>query len=147
MFAKAFIVVLLMLVLYLWFSLRRSQRKAAQSARKRSTRAVKGEHDAKEILAQHGYRIVAQQHRARSQFYVDRKPVEIEVRLDFIVEKKGHRYVAEVKTGQNAPNPSWPATRRQLLEYSLIFPDWPILLVDVPAGKVHLIEFDDWFSE
>ena len=146
MFEKAFIVLLLFSVLYLWFSLRRSQKKAGRSAQRRSKRAVKGERAAEAILSQYGYHIVAQQHRARSQFYVDRKPVEIEVRLDFVVEKKGQRYIAEVKTGKNAPNPSWPATRRQLLEYSLIFPDWPILLVDVPAGEVHLIEFDDWFT-
>ena len=146
MFEKATIVLLLLLIFYLWFSLRRSQKKAGRSAQKRSRGAVLGEEMAEAILASHGYRIVAAQHREKSRFYVDRKAVEIEVRIDFIVEKLGQRYVAEVKTGLNAPNPSWPATRRQLLEYSLIFPDWPILLVDVPAERVHLIEFDDWFS-
>ncbi|MGC6507388.1 MAG: hypothetical protein ACON4U_03185 [Myxococcota bacterium] len=145
MFEKVTIVLLLLLIFYLWVSLRRSQKKAGQSAQKRSRGAVDGEQAAKAILASKGYRIVSAQHRAKSRFYVDRKAVEIEVRIDFIVEKSGQRFVAEVKTGQNAPNPNWPATRRQLLEYSLIFPDWPILLVDVPAEEIHLIEFDDWF--
>jgi hypothetical protein len=131
-------------VLWLWYLLRRSQQKAGQAAQFRSRRAVDGEQLARDILATYGYNVIASQHRHQSQFFVDRVAVPIEVRLDFIVEKDGQSYVAEVKTGTQAPEPSFPATRRQLLEYSLIFPDWPVLLVDVPAGKVHLIEFDDW---
>lgn len=146
MFVNGLILILICSVLLLWFLLRRSAQKAGQSAQRRNQKAVDGEQVAREILTRYGFTIVSHQHREQSHFYVDRERVSIEVRLDFVVEKEGQRYVAEVKTGQHAPDPSWPATRRQLLEYALIFPDWPILLVDVPAQKVHLIEFDDWLD-
>lgn len=146
MFVNGLIFILVCLVLWFGYLLRRSHQKAGQAAQFRSRRAVDGERLAQDILASYGYEIIASQHRHQSHFYIDRVAVPVEVRLDFIVEKDGRKYVAEVKTGMQAPDPSFPATRRQLLEYSLLFPDWPILLVDVPAKKVHLIEFDDWID-
>jgi hypothetical protein len=49
--------------------------------------------------------------------------------------------VAEVKTGQDAPEIAAPATRRQLLEYRCAFGVDGVLLVDAEARKVHAVDF------
>lgn len=57
------------------------------------------------------------------------------------MSRKGRRYVAEVKTGERAPDPCHPPTRRQLLEYAMVFEANEVLLVDVPAGEIRTISF------
>ena len=63
------------------------------------------------------------------------------MRADFVVVRRGRRYVAEVKTGQAAPDIAAPATRRQLLEYRCAFGVDGVLLVDAEAGRVHAVDF------
>jgi hypothetical protein len=72
---------------------------------------------------------------------VDGTEVPVEIRVDLIVSRRGRRYVAEIKTGERAPDPRHPPTRRQLLEYALVFDAREVLLVDVPAGDVRSIAF------
>jgi hypothetical protein len=58
-----------------------------------------------------------------------------------MVLRGGRRFVAEIKTGDQAPDPSFPATRRQLLEYQLVFEVEGLLLVDMAAGRVRTVSF------
>ena len=51
------------------------------------------------------------------------------------------RFVAEVKTGSRAPDPTLPATRRQLLEYTFVFGVDRVLLVDAQAGVIRTVTF------
>ena len=74
---------------------------------------------------------------------VDGESWEVLCRADLLVEDAdGARFVAEVKTGRMAPEPTRPATRRQLLEYWLVFPVDGVLLVDMAAGRVRAVRFN-----
>ncbi len=108
-------------------------------ARNRVARA--GEAEAEKILADHGYEVVGRQVSARWCIEVDGERVEVGVRADLVVARQGRRYVAEVKTGDRAPDPRLPATRRQLLEYSFVFGAAQVLLVDVAARSVLCVRF------
>lgn len=112
---------------------------SAQSAR--VGRAMEGEREAEEMLRQAGYTVVARQAPGHWSIEVDGAPVKVSVRADLIVERDGRRFVAEVKTGERAPDPRLPATRRQLLEYSVVFGAREVLLVDVGAGVIHTVGF------
>ena len=71
----------------------------------------------------------------------DGEEVEVAVRADLWVGRGSRRFVAEVKTGSMAPDPTRSATRRQLLEYLLVFEPDGLLLVDVEEGLIHEIDF------
>jgi hypothetical protein len=73
--------------------------------------------------------------------WIDGEPVDFGVRVDLLLERDGQPFVAEVKTGDLAPDPRHGPTRRQLREYADLLPDHGILLVDVEAGAVHEVEF------
>ncbi len=111
------------------------------SSRARNRVAGEGEREAEAILARNGFRIVERQARAPWSMVVDGVEVPFEVRIDLLVSRRGKRYVAEVKTGERAPDPCHPPTRRQLLEYAMVFDAAEVLLVDVPAGEVRAIRF------
>jgi hypothetical protein len=106
-----------------------------------SARASAGEALAEKLLAKAGYRVEARQATQRWAVRVDGAPHEVTLRADFVVARRGRRYVAEVKTGQDAPEIAAPATRRQLLEYRCAFGVDGVLLVDAEARKVHAVDF------
>ena len=64
------------------------------------------------------------------------------MRLDLEVERSGQLYVAEVKTGTLAPDPTLAATRRQLREYAALLPDHGMLLVDMESETITEVDFD-----
>lgn len=103
--------------------------------------ASAGEVEAEALLEGHGFDVVDRQVTTRWDLRVDGRAHEVSCRADLLVERRGKVYVAEVKTGARAVDPRHPATRRQLLEYALVFPVDGVLLVDVEAGSVHHVEF------
>ncbi len=110
-------------------------------AQSRQARAASGEVNAARWLAELGYEILGAQIVAQYVVWVDREPFTVGLRADYLVQKKGARYVAEVKTGKLAPRIDTPATRRQLLEYRVAFDVDGVLLVDAEAGRVRAITF------
>jgi len=89
---------------------------------------------------------------------VDGAMIESEVRADLLVARDlveadtggggaeagaEERFVAEVKTGSKAPDPNFPATRRQLLEYAHVFAPYGVLLVDAEAGTIREVCFPE----
>lgn len=110
-------------------------------AQRRARRSLRGEKRAASLLRSHGYRV----HDAQlSITYHPRLAGEswpVALRADYLVSRQGKQYVAEVKTGERAPSLAHPPTRRQLLEYSVAFEVDGVLLVDVEAGLVQLVEF------
>jgi len=134
----ALIAVICLLLVALWWVLRRP----GAASRRRNARAQRGESDAEALLIDQGYRVVGRQVRRAAEMFVDDEPVGFSVRVDLIVERDRRRYVAEVKTGRRAPDPRYASTRRQLLEYSLLFPDHDVLLVDAEAGEIYEIAFE-----
>jgi Holliday junction resolvase-like predicted endonuclease len=110
-------------------------------ARRRASRAGAGESDAAALLRRAGFRIVARQARTWWTPMLDGEPQETEVRADYLVEADGELLVAEVKTGEEAPELATAATRRQLLEYHVAFAVGAVLLVCPERGAIHRVEF------
>ena len=114
-------------------------------ARRRALRAGAGEADAAVLLRRAGFTIVARQARTWWAPTVDGEPHETELRADYLVEANGELFVAEVKTGDEAPQLSTAATRRQLLEYHVAFRAafgaHGVLLVCPELDAIHRVEF------
>jgi len=110
-------------------------------ARRRARRAAAGEDAAARLLERAGFRVIARQVRQRWVPLVDGEPVELEVIADYVVESADERLVAEVKTGEEAPELGNAATRRQLLEYHVAFAADGVLLVCPERGAIHRVEF------
>jgi Holliday junction resolvase-like predicted endonuclease len=119
-----------------WGAWRRSLR-----ARRRGARAVQGESDAELLLEDAGYEILERQLRKLWTLECDGEPVEFDLRADLLVCKEGQQFIAEVKTGERAPDLANAATRRQLLEYALAYNSPTILLVDVENEAIHEVIF------
>src|SRR5262249_39961800 len=104
-------------------------------------RAAAGEERAEKLLRKAGYRVEARQATRRWAVLVDGAPHEVTLRADFVVARGRRRFVAEVKTGDDAPEIAAPATRRQLLEYRCAFGVDGVLLVDAEERRVHAVDF------
>ena len=131
----------LLVALVLAFVVEWSRRVLRRRAlRRRFAHAAEGERRAATLLEGHGDAITDVQPRARYALLVDGAPSAFDVRADYLVERRGRRYIAEVKTGAHAPRLDLPATRRQILEYGLAFQTSGVLLVDADAERVTLIE-------
>jgi len=109
--------------------------------RRRFGEARLAEEEAGRLLESKGFKLIDKQKRAEIITYVDGKPHLGYVQADFVVEKRGRTYVAEVKTGNWAPDISEPSTRRQLLEYDFVYKPDGILLVDMVERRIHLVDF------
>jgi hypothetical protein len=139
--ASLWVVLLACGVLGGWLALLVQRWLEASRARTRQVRAVRGERDAERMLRAEGYRIEARQLRTSYTIEVDGEPHEVDLVLDFVVERRGERLVVEVKTGRHAPRLSCPETRRQLLEYQLATGCRRVLLLDPTLGAITEVAF------
>lgn len=117
------------------------RRRRSRIARRRGAHAVRGEAEATRLLSEHGYDVIETQASRTWHLETDQGWLPIELRADLIVEHRGRRMVAEVKTGDSAPSLGNAATRRQLLEYRVAYPVDGALLVDVDNGRIVEVEF------
>ena len=135
------IILLSIAIVYLlvlgWWRSGKGHRRAVS----RAARAGAGEVAAEELLESRGYTLIDRQVRCLWWIEVDGEEEEVELRADLLVERDGERFVAEVKTGTRAPDPTYPPTRRQLLEYTLAFAPYGVLLVDVEEGEILTVDF------
>lgn len=134
------VLLLLLLAAALALGWWRAARRWSRASRRRNALAQRGEEAALRLLEAEGYEILDRQVPAFWTMVVDGEPVDVHVRADFWVARGERRYVAEVKTGRAAPDPTLPATRRQLLEYQIAFEPDGLLLVDAEEGRVVEIE-------
>ena len=74
-------------------------------------------------------------------FFEYNKKVEYLVKPDFLVEKNGEKFIAEVKTGASALIQN-RSTRRQILEYSHLNQNKTVLLIDIENKKIKKIDFN-----
>lgn len=120
---------------------------AAQRAVKRFERrltfqvARRGEKEARALLMAQGYDVLGEQVSTTYEIEVDGEPIPITLSADYLVERGGRRFVAEVKTGELAPKVETRATRRQLLEYHVAFDAAGVLLVDMGARTIREVRF------
>ncbi len=133
---------IVILALLLWI---RGGREGRRS-RARQRRAERGEVRAEKLLRRKGYKIEDRQVPVHWAMEVDGEEIEVEARADLLVRRRRRRYVAEVKTGGRAPDPTYPRTRRQLLEYALAYDVDGVLLVDVEEGEVYEVDFPGLFD-
>ncbi|MFC1559649.1 hypothetical protein ACFLZ2_00520 [Candidatus Margulisiibacteriota bacterium] len=108
---------------------------------RRAGGALIAQEEAEDLLKKHNFKIVDKQRRADIITFVDGKPNLSFVQADYIVEKRGKYYVAEVKAGESVASPRDPATRRQLLEYKFAYQPDGLILVDMIERRLHLIDF------
>lgn len=110
-------------------------------ARRRSRTATQGEKDAERLVERAGFEILERQARTTWHVSLDGEPLEFELRADLLLRRGSKRYVADVKTGSQAPKLTTAATRRQLLEYRCAYDADGVLLVDMTTGSIHAVDF------
>ena len=101
----------------------------------------KGEARALRLLAAGGWKILEREVTAQGIVRVDGEDREYSVRADALVSRRRRVCVAEFKGGQGSATIAHRATRRQLLEYAVLFEVDGVLLVDADAGRIHVVEF------
>jgi len=99
------------------------------------------EEEAENLLKKKGFKVIGKQKRADVITFVDGRPNLGYVQADFLVEKNGKKYVAEVKAGEMVSDPTEPSTRRQLLEYKFAYKSYGLLLVDMIDRSIHTVDF------
>ena len=101
----------------------------------------KGEGIAVKLLNKEGYEIIDEQVSFPGFLFENNNKVEYLVKPDFLVEKDGEKYIAEVKTGASALIQN-RNTRRQILEYSHLNQNKTVLLIDIESKKIKKIDFN-----
>lgn len=117
--------------------------RGARASRARQRRARRAETDAERFLESRGYAVVERQVTRSWRMEIDGELREVSSRADLLLERDHRLYVADVKSGEIAPRPDQPATRRQLLEYLLAFRADGALVVDMRRRRVHAVAFPD----
>ncbi|MEZ4400155.1 MAG: hypothetical protein R3B06_09060 [Kofleriaceae bacterium] len=121
---------------------RRAARQRSRRARTVGATAAAGERDGAALLEAAGFAITGRQVRHTIVVAVDGERYDAGLRCDYLVERAGEAWVAEIKTGDDAPSLTNPATRRQLLEYQVAYAVVGVVLVDATAGAVHEVRFE-----
>lgn len=134
--ACAIAAVLLLLALWVHSSLR--------AARRRSDRlrvAAVAELDARRLLEARGWEVLEVQPSCVWSLRLDEEVFDVVSRADFLVRREGRLLIADAKSGERAPDPRLPATRRQLLEYLHVFEVDGVLLVDPERNSIVEVTF------
>jgi hypothetical protein len=124
-----------------WLALALRRLRETWRARAHNARGRRAEQAASKLLEARGYHIVARQARITYVVRQDEKDQNVELILDFVVEKGGERFAAEVKSAGAAAGIERADTRRQLLEYQLALGGERVLLVDPERGLVTVVAF------
>jgi Holliday junction resolvase-like predicted endonuclease len=115
----------------------------ATRVRRRLRRGVRGQRRARTYLEERGFDILAEEHELRAEMEVDGERVAYTLRIDYLVRRRRRTYGVEVKTGEQAVDPCYRATRRQLLEYSQALPVAVdgLLLLDMEQPRLMEVRF------
>ena len=130
----------LLLAATVWLTLRIRRAVRAWLLRRRFRSAASAELRAERWFVRHGFRIVDRQILRRGELHVDGEPYRFDVRADLIVERDGERALVEIKTGA-AAEPDSSATRRQLLEYGVVFGVSALYLFDADRERLMHVRF------
>ena len=133
------LIIFVILILYLGWRIRKAWKNFLFYLIKRKGR--KGEGIAVKLLNKEGYEVLDEQVSFPGFLFENNKKVEYFVKPDFLVEKDGEKYIAEVKTGASALIQN-RNTRRQILEYSYLNQNKTVLLIDIESRKIKKIDFN-----
>jgi hypothetical protein len=139
--SRALAAALLIALASVWVTLRARRGLERRSKRRRAVRAQRAEHDAAFLLETRGYRVLGRQVRRSWGVRADGADVEFTLIADYLVERGGRCWVAEVKTGERALDLRHGPTRRQLLEYREAFAVEGVLLVDAEGQTLQAVAF------
>lgn len=118
----------------------------ARSRRRRSRRRVRAAHtaevDAGAALRDLGFEVLASQAAGQAHVVVDGARMDASVRADYLVRRWGREAIVEVKNGETCREPHEADTRRQLLEYALVFPGRALYHLDAVTGTLSRIRFE-----
>ncbi len=109
--------------------------------KKRFERGLILEDEAKIFLAKKGYKVIAEQAEFYHQYEVDGVSHKSLIKPDYIVSRKGKKYIVEVKSGKSAISIANSSTRRQILEYDFVIENDGIFLLDMEHEKLQSIRF------
>ncbi|NLZ53929.1 MAG: hypothetical protein GX892_12445 [Thermoanaerobacteraceae bacterium] len=109
--------------------------------RMRVNKAKKSEQQALRFMENNGFEILDLQKRCVYTLLIDNKPHKIAVKADMIVKKGNKIYVAEVKSGDKVTSPKYTDTRRQMLEYFMVYRPNGLILVDMEKQKLRTVEY------
>lgn len=124
-----------------WLTVRALRARDRRARVERVARAQTAERAARGVLENAGFVVVAEQVRRAWSVSADGEPISFQLVADYVVERSGQRWVAEVKTGQRALNLRFGPTRRQLLEYREAFGVKGVLLVDAERKSLRQVHF------
>lgn len=130
----------LLLAAIVWLTLRVRRTILAWLLRRRFRSAASAEIRAERWLVQRGFRILDRQILRRGEIHVDGEPYRFDVRADLIVERDGERALVEIKTGA-AAEPNSSATRRQMLEYGVVYGVSALYLFDADRERLMHVRF------
>ena len=133
------LIIFIILILYLGWRIRKAWKNFLFYLIKRKGR--KGEGIAVKLLNKEGYEIIDEQVSFPGFLFENNNKIEYLVKPDFLVEKDGEKYIAEVKTGASALIQN-RNTRRQILEYSHLNQNKTVLLIDIESRKIKKIDFN-----
>ena len=141
---EALILIVILIIFFMWLGwrLRRWWKNILFSKLRR--RGQQGEAQAVKILQHNGYKIIQSQVVLPGHIYLDDNKQEFDVRPDYLVEKGGVEYLAEVKTGKAARSAS-RETRRQLFEYAALGNADTVILIDATKGTLNKIRFEKMY--
>ena len=109
--------------------------------KKRFNKGNIAECKAKKLLKKNGFKILEEQYPLKHQFKINDQLITVDLAVDYLVEHKGVKYLAEVKSGKSAGRVQHKDTRRQLIEYHVINPFDGLLLVDMEYKTIQQVEF------
>ena len=133
------IIIGLLLFITIKFKIKEFNKKRKQ--KKRFARGLMLEDKARSFLKNKGYTIIGEQEAYNHRYKVNNKIFESKIILDYVVEKKGKKYIVEVKSGKTAISVRDKNSRRQLLEYDFVVQNDGIFLLDMENRVMNLVEF------
>jgi|GEM_PF-2054732 len=131
------VVILLLIVVrlkYREYSKKRQQKKRFQ-------RGDMLEAQAKSLLEKKGYFITDEQAIFFHNYKVNGELKRSKLIVDYIAERKGKKYIVEVKSGKSAISLKDKNSRRQLLEYDFVIENDGVVLLDMENRNMQLVEF------
>lgn len=126
-----------------WLASRLRRWSVRRSLQRRAARAQRAERRAAGLLEARGFEVLGRQVRRTWTLSADGEEVPFTLIADYLVQGRGRRWVAEVKTGERALDLRHGPTRRQLLEYRQAFDVEGVLLVDAEGQTLRSIHFPD----
>ena len=124
-----------------WFGREQARRTRMRRLHQRLRKAKSSEQLAAGLFERCGYQVLGSQVAQPWSVLVDAELVQIVLRADYVVERDGRLWVADVKSGRLAPRLSHGPTRRQLLEYRLAYACEGVLLVDMERARIVEVSF------